>query len=64
MFKGNTVLQVGTEPKTSRFGVRCSITTYTTSLSLSLNLNGLLVIRQIDNISPGGGGGGVRQEEN
>ena len=27
-----------------------------------LNLNGLLVIRQIDNISPGGRGGGARRE--
>ena len=26
---------------------------------MNLNLNGLLVIRQIDNISPGGGGGGA-----
>ena len=32
-------------------------------LDLNLNLNGLLVTRQIDNTSPGGGGG-VRQEGN
>ena len=31
-------------------------------ITLNLNLNGLLVTRQIDNTSPGGGGGGVAPE--